>query len=319
MIHETLKFGPAMAAIAAVFALSSSQLFAQVLPEATQPVTVEPVITVPEIPPQETTPSEPSTTSAGDPIATEPATATTLSNSTTTRGTARTRRPAKAAPSVARASVARTPVARTPAAVPVAQPVETAVAAPRSLTPIPTAPPTAVVATPPAQEAPAESNDMLAIGGAAALGLFGLIGLGLAMRRRKLRRDEEFADADQYEPVSEDPEQTDPLFAESTAPVTAEPIPAIPVAAASGIVAASAPAATTSACVDTAPGSHVEAACAGPTADNPSLSIKKRLKRAQFFDQREFLVAAGEAAPMAPDAGLPDAVEVPVSPIDKPA
>ena len=49
----------------------------------------------------------------------------------------------------------------------------------------------------------------------------------------------------------------------------------------------------------------------GPTEDNPSLSIKKRLKRAQFFDQREQLVAAGLAVPVEADAGLPDAVEVP--------
>ena len=64
-------------------------------------------------------------------------------------------------------------------------------------------------------------------------------------------------------------------------------------------------------CADAAPGSHVEAACEGPTEDNPSLSIKKRLKRAQFFDQREQLVAAGMAVPVEADAGLPDAVEVP--------
>ena len=74
---------------------------------------------------------------------------------------------------------------------------------------------------------------------------------------------------------------------------------------------------------DVAPGSRVEAAYAGPTADNPSLSIKKRLKRAAFFDQREFLVEAGEVPPMAADAGLPDAVEVPATdtgePGEKPA
>lgn len=67
-------------------------------------------------------------------------------------------------------------------------------------------------------------------------------------------------------------------------------------------------------CDNTAPGSHVEAACHGPTADNPSLSIQKRLKRARFFDQRELLVAAGEAEPMETDAGLPDALEVPEAP-----
>ena len=70
--------------------------------------------------------------------------------------------------------------------------------------------------------------------------------------------------------------------------------------------ATSVPAASPSVCADPAPGSHVEAACEGPTADNPSLSLKKRVKRAQFFDQREMLVAAGEAVPVEPDAGLPD-------------
>ena len=70
-------------------------------------------------------------------------------------------------------------------------------------------------------------------------------------------------------------------------------------------------AASPSACADAAPGSHVEAACEGPTADNPSLSIKKRLKRAQFFDQREQLAAAGMAVPVETDAGLPEALSEP--------
>jgi hypothetical protein len=54
--------------------------------------------------------------------------------------------------------------------------------------------------------------------------------------------------------------------------------------------------------------SHVDRATRGPTPDNPSLSLKKRLKRAAFFDQREREVAAGEARPVDPDAGLPDAM-----------
>src|SRR5688572_20050243 len=41
--------------------------------------------------------------------------------------------------------------------------------------------------------------------------------------------------------------------------------------------------------------SHVDRAMLGPTPDNPSLSLKKRLKRAAFFDQREREVAAGDA------------------------
>ena len=52
--------------------------------------------------------------------------------------------------------------------------------------------------------------------------------------------------------------------------------------------------------------SHVDRAALGPTPDNPSLSLKKRLKRAAFFDQRDRDVAAGEAKPIDADAGLPE-------------
>ena len=46
----------------------------------------------------------------------------------------------------------------------------------------------------------------------------------------------------------------------------------------------------------------------GPTPDNPSLSLKKRLQRAAFFDKRDREVAAGQAEPVDPDAGLPEAM-----------
>ena len=52
--------------------------------------------------------------------------------------------------------------------------------------------------------------------------------------------------------------------------------------------------------------SNVDRAMLGPTPDNPSLSLTKRLKRAAFFDKRERDVAAGEAEPMDADAGLPE-------------
>ena len=52
--------------------------------------------------------------------------------------------------------------------------------------------------------------------------------------------------------------------------------------------------------------SHVDRAMLGPTPDNPSLSLKKRLKRAAFFDQRDREVAAGESVPVDADAGLPE-------------
>ncbi|HEU5482344.1 MAG TPA: hypothetical protein VFU80_04535 [Sphingomicrobium sp.] len=54
--------------------------------------------------------------------------------------------------------------------------------------------------------------------------------------------------------------------------------------------------------------SHVERAMRGPTPDNPSLSLKKRLKRAAFFDKRDREVAEGKAAPVDSEAGLPDAM-----------
>jgi hypothetical protein len=60
---------------------------------------------------------------------------------------------------------------------------------------------------------------------------------------------------------------------------------------------------------DRLPGeSWTERAQRGPSHDNPSLSLKKRLKRAAFFDQREHEVAAGHAVAVDADAGLPEAM-----------
>lgn len=52
--------------------------------------------------------------------------------------------------------------------------------------------------------------------------------------------------------------------------------------------------------------SHVDRAMLGPTPDNPSLSLKTRLKRARFFDQRDREVAEGKAEPVDAEAGLPE-------------
>jgi hypothetical protein len=143
---------------------------------------------------------------------------------------------------------------------------------------------------------------MLPIAGAVGLVLLALIGVVLAMRRRARRNEEELAAVDQVVPAFEGPAPVDPLFAaQPSAPIAAAPAATVAEPALAGP------------CADAAPGSHVEAACEGPTEDNPSLSIKKRLKRAQFFDQREQLAAAGLAVPVEPDAGLPDAVEAPES------
>ena len=63
--------------------------------------------------------------------------------------------------------------------------------------------------------------------------------------------------------------------------------------------------------------SHVDRAMLGPTPDNPSLSLDKRLKRARFFDQRERQVAAGEAEPVESDAGLPDQLVDDIAELDR--
>jgi hypothetical protein len=48
-------------------------------------------------------------------------------------------------------------------------------------------------------------------------------------------------------------------------------------------------------------GRHVQAAYRGPTPDNPSLSLKNRLRRASFFDQQERRAAKETTAkPAAP-------------------
>ena len=52
----------------------------------------------------------------------------------------------------------------------------------------------------------------------------------------------------------------------------------------------------------------IERAKCGPTEDNPSASLRTRLKRAAFFEKREREVEAGIAEPLDADAGLPDAM-----------
>ena len=309
MTHRLAMIRPAMAAFAVVLALSSTPLLAQDVPDATQPVAETPATAVPEIDPAAATPIEPTATSVPlAPIA-EPVTAKPR-KSTTVRRAASVARPASAAAAPA----------------PAAAPALTADAAPIAVAAGPTAPAAAVVATRPAEEASVASGAMLPIAAAVGLGLLGLVVVGVAVRRRRRRNEEELAAADYYEPAVEAPAPAPALETEA-APAFADPLvaelPLEPAAPPPAIVAGAAPAAglapAASDCVDAAPGSHVEAACEGPTADNPSLSIKKRLKRARFFDQREFLAEAGEVAPMAADAGLPDAVEAPAPSEREPA
>jgi LPXTG-motif cell wall-anchored protein len=293
MTHSTPKIRSATTAIATALALSSTPLFAQ---------SVDPVVAAPP-PAAGVTPAP----AAAPPLAAEPVVIDTTADPRAAEAVAKPAArkaavtktaPARPRPAAARAATAAPAVAAAPAA-PVA---EGSAAQPLPAEPVAAAPAVAapVVTAPPAQDAPVASNIMLPIAGGAGLALLTLIGL-LILRRRKRRNEEEIAAAEQYEAANENPAQPDPLFAEPA------------------FVAAATPAGTPTECADAAPGSHVEAACEGPTEDNPSLSIRKRLKRAHFFDEREQLVAAGMAVPVAADAGLPDAVEVPEPVAPEPA
>ena len=58
--------------------------------------------------------------------------------------------------------------------------------------------------------------------------------------------------------------------------------------------------------VDGRGNAYVVDLAAGPTPDNPFMSLKRRLKRANFFLQRQRLVEEGKATPISRFAGLPE-------------
>ena len=138
---------------------------------------------------------------------------------------------------------------------------------------------------------------LLAIGGLAA----GMIG------RRRRKADEEAWNYDTLEPEAEAPMELEtpvsPPAAAEQPPIVAPPPSAF---AWGNKQPCDQPVDDGS---DRCPGeSWVERAYRGPSPANPSASLKARLHRAAFFDKRERDVAAGKAAPIDPDAGLPEAM-----------
>ena len=179
----------------------------------------------------------------------------------------------------------------------------------------PAAPPPAA----PANNAPAD-NTALELG-AGAVGILALGGIAFALTRRR-REDAVIDEYDGYEPVNVEAEEAvdQPVTRVATSEPESSPglvtssLRASPVAA----YFADPPAfnwneqpsgETATQSDDRRPGeSWTERAHRGPSADNPSMSLKKRLKRAAFFDKRDREVAEGRAAPVDPDAGLPEAM-----------
>jgi hypothetical protein len=305
--NPTLRL--ATTAIAAALAISSTPLLAQETPTPA-PTTGTPVPSPadPLAPaPVTDTNATPETTATPAPATTK-RTATTRPKATATRTASS--RPAASHPA-ARTAPARTATAApkaAPEAAPAPVPAETATAAP------PPPPAAAPIATPPAERG-IDMNQTLPLVGAGAVGLLALAGAGLALRRRKRRREEELAD-----------EQWDEWMADEPAPAMAEPEPVIVSEPPREPALATAAAATTAAAVaprhdavdENAPvtdlpegfdisrfGPHVQAAYRGPTPDNPSLSLKYRLRKAAALDQRERLERESRIEPVAeqPAAG----------------
>jgi len=139
----------------------------------------------------------------------------------------------------------------------------------------------------------------LEIGGGALAAL--LLGAGAYAVARRRRTEEDAWDADYVEPTAA--AVPDPV-AEYEPPVVEPDEPAFAWGQPS-----SREALVERASDDRGPGeTWVERAYRGPTADNPSLSLRKRLKRAAFFDKRDRDSAADRAAPVEADAGLPERI-----------
>jgi len=248
-----------MTAIAAVLALSSTPLAAQ---DATS--TEVPLVTVPA--PEPVVP-------ATDPLAPAPE----AEVSAPVETTAEVSEPAEAAPVVRKAAaraerrVARTAVA--PAA-PVATPA--AEEAPEPATaPIVAARPTAELAPVEQAEAQPKIDEAIPLAGGAGAVILALAGAGMAIRRRKRSEEEE---SDQQDEMVLTDEVTPVPAPEPWNPPVIEPI----------IAPASAARTDVSDDFDTSRfGRHVQAAYRGPTPENPSMSLRKRLKLAGELDRRE--------------------------------
>jgi len=305
MMNMHLLNRSGLAAIAAATAFVSTPSLAQ---DAT-PVTAEPAPIVADTP----LPSEPANPPAVETDTLAPAAAPTVAKAKpvarATPPVRTTAAPAKAVakPIVRTAAPVTAPIAAATPAAPLETPADSAMVAPL---PEPVATPAPTV-----QQTSALDSDMLPIAGVAGLGILALAGAAFAIRRRRRDEDDVVVEQEWHEPAMSRPVEA-PVMAEPTAPITVAPITATSLTAAP--IAASAfswneaPRAATVPAPTAKPvpaTDWIEAAKRGPTPDNPSASLKKRLARAAFFDRREKLVAAGKAEPVDSMAGLPDALD----------
>lgn len=310
MRYTTNPVRPGLTAIAAVLALSSTPSFAQAADPAAAPLVTPPpvvaapastsapaaapavqsaapasggLVTVPIRPGPVTV--QPSAAPA--PILTEDTPATPVIRSTA-RTTA-TRTAPVAAPRVTTAPA--TTAKNTATAAPT--PVSAERVAPIAPVIAPTPAPAPVAKAPAAAQQTSGNDDILPIAGAAGAAIL-LLGGGLyaASRRRRPVEGEVYAVDTMDTPVTPAPEF---YAAPVAAPVMAKA--SRPIAQPHGFAAPGyAPVNKLPSGFDTSRfGRYTQAAYQGPTADNPFLSLRRRLKRASFYDGRERMAAEGGA------------------------
>lgn len=290
----------AMTAMAASLALATPASAQDVAPAPLGTVPDPLAATPPSAEPVPSTEPAPSTTTPIDPLGATPVEAapapapTTATRTTVIPETTGSSAPVRGA--TRGRSISRTTAAARPAP-PSLDPVDTNT----PLTVPVAAAPSAAALSAPAQRPqapPAElaNDDVLPIAVAGGLGLLALLGAGVALRRRKRRaEDAEFAAFD--EPTFEAPRVPN-AFAE---PMREPALTRAPLAA-SVAATPDAPAASLPDGFDLSRfGPHVQAAYRGPSADNPSLSLKNRLRRAGAMDQ----MARTDGDPEQPVAAQP--------------
>lgn len=285
MTYEQSPLRPGLTAIAAVLALSATPLFAQsadpapaasgtpvlVAPPPVTPTVSVPVLTVPAAPASATpniVSSTPQPTATQAVAADEPASTPVPRVKTTKASTAQT----------TRHIVAETAA---PVAKPVAKVAAPVAAVPEPVAVPPSAQPRAIKAT-----QTVTTDETLPIAAGAGLLVLALAGGAFAIGRRKRAEEVDTIAMPETMPETMAVPVAQPAF-ERAGPATPDPV-------------IDGPRTDIPAGFDMARfGPHMQAAYRGPTADNPSLSLRRRLKRASFFDQRERM--AGMPQPAKPE------------------
>jgi len=180
------------------------------------------------------------------------------------------------------------------------------------------APVQAPIADPPAAAGTNMEGSMLPIAGIGALGILAVAGTGLVVRRRRRRAED--AEVTARQQLAGTAADADGVLLVEPEPEPEPATPAETAAVAAAVEAAHEPSPEIDGPVTDLPegfdvsrfGLHAQAAYNGPTEDNPSLSLKQRLRRASGMDQLAEREAEAEVAA--------DAVEDPaaeLAPVEK--